>query len=78
MAKGALEHSHADLAIAVTGVAGPSGGSVLKPVGLVHLVAQRRVGKPIHHERRFGDRGRNQVRQACVIEAIAMLRQIAG
>jgi nicotinamide-nucleotide amidase len=78
MAEGALMYSSADLAVAVTGIAGPEGGTVLKPVGLVHIVAQKRGHKPIHHERRFGDRGRNHVRQASVIEAIAMLRQVSG
>ena len=39
MAEGALAHSHADLAVSVTGVAGPGGGSAAKPVGLVHLGA---------------------------------------
>lgn len=76
MAQGALKHSRADLALSITGIAGPSGGSVLKPIGLVHLVAQRRGKKMIHHQRHFGDRGRNQVRQASVIEAIGMLRQL--
>lgn len=76
MAQGALTHSHADLVLSITGIAGASGGSVLKPVGLVHLVAQRRGRKMIHHQRHFGDRGRNQVRQASVIEAIGMLRQL--
>src|SRR6185295_1657558 len=42
MAEGALSHSHADLAVSVTGVAGPGGGSLAKPVGLVHLAAARR------------------------------------
>src|SRR5262249_19084129 len=39
MAEGALTHSHADIAVSVTGLAGPGGGSVAKPVGLVHLAA---------------------------------------
>jgi nicotinamide-nucleotide amidase len=71
MAQGAINHTKADLAVAVTGIAGPHGGSVLKPV------AQKRDHKPVHHERRFGNRGRDQVRHASVIEAIAMLRQVA-
>jgi nicotinamide-nucleotide amidase len=78
MVQGALDHTKADLAVAVTGIAGPGGGSVVKPVGLVHIVAQKRDHKPLHHERRFGNRGRDQVRHASVIEAIAMLRQVAG
>ena len=44
MAEGALRHSKADIAVAVTGIAGPDGGSEQKPVGLVHLAAARRGG----------------------------------
>jgi nicotinamide-nucleotide amidase len=56
MAGGALTHSHANLAVAVTGIAGPDGGTAEKPVGLVHFAAGRR-DQPIVHERvLFGDR----------------------
>jgi nicotinamide-nucleotide amidase len=77
MAKGALRQSHAELAISVTGIAGPGGGSLEKPVGLVHFAAVSKHGQLIHHEKRFGDIGRSQVRHASLIEALAMLRELA-
>src|SRR5262245_44946974 len=55
MAKGALAHSPADLAVSVTGIAGPGGGVAGKPVGLVHLAAVSRSGHSTHREHRFGD-----------------------
>jgi nicotinamide-nucleotide amidase len=77
MAKGALTHSPADLAVSVTGIAGPGGGSAAKPVGLVHFAAATKSGTLIHREKRFGDIGRSQVRSASVVEALAMLRELA-
>jgi nicotinamide-nucleotide amidase len=77
MAKGALAHSLAELAVSVTGVAGPDGGSPEKPVGLVHFAAALNGGRLIHREKRFGDIGRAQVRHASVVEALAMLRELA-
>jgi nicotinamide-nucleotide amidase len=73
MAHGALFRSHADLAVAVTGIAGPGGGSAEKPVGLVHLAAKARNGALIHHEMRYGDIGRDKVRLATVKKALEML-----
>ena len=73
MVHGALFRSHADLAVAVTGVAGPGGGSTEKPVGLVHLAAKARNGALIHHEMRYGDIGRDKVRLATVKTALEML-----
>lgn len=62
MAEGALVHSGADIAVAVTGIAGPDGGSPEKPVGLVHLAAAE-IGAPtLHREIRIGDIGRTAVR----------------
>lgn len=72
MANGALEHSRADVSIAVTGVAGPGGGTAEKPVGLVHLAGARRAGRILHRELRIGDVGRSGVRQASAAEAFAL------
>jgi nicotinamide-nucleotide amidase len=77
MAAGALAHSGADLAVAITGIAGPGGGSAEKPVGLVHLAAAARDGRLLHYERRFGDIGRSTVRARSVSEALAMLEALA-
>lgn len=77
MASGAVANSPAELAVSVTGIAGPGGGSPDKPVGLVHFAAASKRGGMIHRERRFGDIGRSQVRHASVVEALAMLRELA-
>jgi nicotinamide-nucleotide amidase len=74
MAEGALAHSHADLAVSVTGVAGPGGGSAAKPVGLVHLGLARRGGGTLHLELRLGDIGRGPIRMATVEAALALAR----
>ncbi|WP_047454744.1 CinA family protein [Rhizobium rhizogenes] len=73
MVHGALFRSHADFAVAVTGIAGPGGGSADKPVGLVHLAAKARTGSLIHREMRYGDIGRDKVRLATVQTALEML-----
>jgi nicotinamide-nucleotide amidase len=77
MAAGALARSGADLVVAITGIAGPGGGSVEKPVGLVHFAAAARDGRHIHREQRFGDIGRSTVRMRAVAEALAMLETLA-
>jgi nicotinamide-nucleotide amidase len=78
MAAGALARSGADVAAAITGVAGPDGGTAQKPVGLVHLAAARRDGRRVHRERRYGDPGRTEIRRRCVLEALAMLEELAS
>jgi nicotinamide-nucleotide amidase len=78
MADGALTHSRADLSVAITGVAGPGGGSETKPVGLVQFACGRRMGKIVATERRFGDLGRAQVRMAAVECALELLEQDAA
>lgn len=76
MAAGALARSRADLAISVTGVAGPGGGSEDKPVGLVHLAAVRSGHEPIAERHVFpGDR--DAIRRASVLTALAMLTSLA-
>ncbi len=77
MAEGALAHSAADLAVAVTGIAGPDGGTAEKPVGLVHFAAARRGGEPIALERRFGPLSRGAIRLAAVETALEMLEAAA-
>jgi nicotinamide-nucleotide amidase len=78
MATGALGHSRADIAVAITGVAGPGGGTAAKPVGLVHFAAASRGGGLCHRERRYGDIGRAEVRRRSVLEALAMLLELAS
>ncbi|MBI3437679.1 MAG: CinA family protein [Proteobacteria bacterium] len=76
MAEGALKHSKADLAVAVTGIAGPDGGSAEKPVGLVQIAAARRGGARLHEEMRYGDIGRDNVRYETVASAMALLARL--
>jgi len=77
MAAGALARSPADISIAITGIAGPGGGSPEKPVGLVHFAAARRGGATTAREERFGDLGRSEVRRRAVLVALAMLEDSA-
>lgn len=76
MAAGALKRSPADLAVSVTGIAGPGGGTPEKPVGLVHFGAQRRGGEPRHAVHIFDDLGRFSIRIASVRVALTMLRAL--
>jgi nicotinamide-nucleotide amidase len=78
MAEGAIRFSRADISVAITGVAGPGGGTAEKPVGLVHFAAANRDGATIHRERRFGDLGRKQIRLESVAQALELLAEIAG
>ncbi|HVG51506.1 MAG TPA: CinA family protein [Xanthobacteraceae bacterium] len=78
MAEGAIAHSDAALSVAITGVAGPGGGSAEKPVGLVHFAAAKRGGRTIAREMRFGDIGRSEVRRRSVLVALEMLSEAAG
>ena len=75
MAQGAAAHSDAQLAVSVTGIAGPGGGTAAKPVGLVH-VAVCRDGKVLHEEHRFGDLGRTEIRTKSVEAALNLLRRL--
>lgn len=73
MVHGALFRSRAAFAVAVTGIAGPGGGSAEKPVGLVHLAAKSRQGALMHHKMLYGDIGRDKVRLATIKTALEML-----
>ena len=73
MAEGALTHSLADLTVAVTGVAGPGGGTEDKPVGLVHLACAKRGGETRHKAELYGNLGRSGIREATIRTAIKML-----
>ena len=75
MAEGALAHSFAVLSVAVTGVAGPGGGTAEKPIGLVHLACAKRGGETRHREERYGDLGRSAIREATIRTAIEMLME---
>jgi len=77
MAAGALTHSPASMALSITGIAGPGGGSPEKPVGLVHFGLARRGGAIIAVEKRFGEIGRDEVRSAAIATAIDLLLEAA-
>jgi nicotinamide-nucleotide amidase len=77
MAAGALKSSHADLAVSITGIAGPGGGTKQKPVGLVHFAAARRDGRSVARKKLFGAIGRSRVRQLSVMQALEMLEILA-
>ncbi|HSD92623.1 MAG TPA: CinA family protein [Methyloceanibacter sp.] len=76
MAGGALTHSQASLAVAVTGIAGPDGGTPEKPVGLVHFAAGRRDGPVASETVLFGDLGRTEVQRRSVAQALKLLRAL--
>lgn len=76
MAEGAVGSSPADISVAVTGVAGPGGGSPEKPVGLVHMAAGRRGGATVHRACRFGDVGRGEIRRLTVSEAFGLIETL--
>lgn len=75
MAEGALAHSRAHVAVSVTGVAGPSGGTATKPVGLVHLACAVRGGETLQQECRFGPLSRDEIRIKSVETALSLLRR---
>jgi nicotinamide-nucleotide amidase len=76
MALGALKNSRAALTVAVTGVAGPGGGTEAKPVGLVHFATAHRDGRVNRVEKRFGALGRAEVRALTVEFALILLRDM--
>jgi nicotinamide-nucleotide amidase len=78
MAEGALAASDAALAVAVTGVAGPGGGTTRKPVGLVWFATAMRGAETLVFERRFGDLGRAAVRAHATETALQLLQERLG
>jgi nicotinamide-nucleotide amidase len=76
MAEGALKNSAAQIAVSCTGIAGPSGGSATKPVGLVHLAAARIGETTLAEECRFGQIGRSEIRLRAVEAGLKLLFQI--
>jgi nicotinamide-nucleotide amidase len=77
IANGVLAKCKVDLAVSITGIAGPGGGSDEKPVGLVHFAAVSRDGTSMHAAKRYGDIGRDAVRHESVLQALAMLKEVA-
>lgn len=75
MAKGALQNSNADVAVAISGVAGPDGGTQLKPVGTVVFakVIRGDEGEPEGELKSFGDVGRGEVRRQATLCALELL-----
>lgn len=81
MAQGALTRAKTDLAVSITGIAGPGGGSADKPVGLVHFAAVTRDGTTMHAGKIFrgenGDFSRAEIRHKSVLQALDMLLELA-
>jgi nicotinamide-nucleotide amidase len=75
MAAGALERSNASIAVSITGIAGPGGGTAEKPVGLVFLACMRRGGVPSLSKLELGNRGRSAIRLVAVAKALELVRQ---
>src|SRR5947207_15953186 len=77
MAIGALEKAGVDLAVSITGIAGPGGATPGKPVGLVHFAVAARDGRVLHRETSLGAIRRSAVRQRSIVEALRMLMELA-
>ncbi|QKP78788.1 CinA family protein [Methyloligella sp. GL2] len=76
MLEGVFERSLADIALSVTGIAGPGGQETQKPVGLVYFAAAKRGENPKHERALFGDAGRSEVRSLSVDRALKLLRSV--
>ena len=74
MAEGALSRSPAEIAVSITGIAGPDGGTKEKPVGLVHLASVGKGRPPIPSRLLLNGRNRSEIRRASVAEALRLLR----
>jgi len=76
MAEGALKNSRGHIAVSVTGIAGPGGGTPMKPVGLVHFGAARSGRSILHEMQLFGDIGREGIRMKSVETALNLVRRM--
>lgn len=75
MAEGALRNSLADISVAVSGVAGPGGGTAEKPVGRVHIAASSKTNR-LHKRMDYGDLGRSEIRRRTVIDALTLAQEL--
>jgi nicotinamide-nucleotide amidase len=74
MAEGAMKNSRANIAIGITGVAGPGGGTKMKPVGLVHVACARENRAVVHEMLQLGDIGRTAIRMEAVETALKLIQ----
>ncbi|WP_300998417.1 CinA family protein [Hyphomonas sp.] len=74
MAEGAMSNSRANISVAITGVAGPGGGTRMKPVGTVHIACARENRAIIHEMLQLGDIGREGIRMAAVETALNLIQ----
>ena len=77
MARGALDCSQADVAVSVTGVAGPDPDERGNPVGLICLACARRGSKCVGVKRELGDIGRSRIRYEAALEALRLIAAAA-
>jgi nicotinamide-nucleotide amidase len=74
MAEGAMQNSRANIAVGITGVAGPGGGTKMKPVGLVHVACARENRAVVHEMLQLGDIGRSAIRMEAVETALKLIQ----
>jgi nicotinamide-nucleotide amidase len=74
MAEGALQNSRANIAVGITGVAGPGGGTKMKPVGLVHIACARENRAVVHEMLQLGDIGRSAIRMEALEAALKLIQ----
>lgn len=74
MAEGALENSRANIAVSITGISGPGGGTPMKPVGTVHIACARENRAVLHEMLQVGDIGRHEVRMAALETALRLIQ----
>jgi nicotinamide-nucleotide amidase len=74
MAEGALTNSRANISVGITGVAGPGGGTKMKPVGTVHIACARENRAIIHEHLQLGELSRDAIRMASVETALGLIQ----